>query len=98
MTLLPSKPEEILIVDDTTANLNVLSAMLAPQGYNVRPALSGELAIKAAQKAPPDLILLDIRMPGMNGYEVCNQLKNDERTRNIPVIFISALNDIEDKL
>ena len=92
------KPADILIVDDTPANLNVLSAMLTPQGYTVRPAISGELALKAAQKSPPDLILLDIRMPGMNGYEVCNQLKSDERLRDIPVIFISALNDIEDKL
>lgn len=92
------KPADILIVDDVAANLNVLSAMLTPQGYTVRPAISGELALKAAQKSPPDLILLDIRMKDMNGYQVCEALKADERLRDIPVIFISALNDIEDKL
>src|SRR5258708_14565227 len=93
-----AKPEDILIVDDTAANLGVLSAMLTPQGYTVRPAINGELALKTAQTATPDLILLDIRMPDMDGYEVCKQLKRDERTRDIPVIFISALNDLDDKL
>jgi PleD family two-component response regulator len=89
---------DILIVDDTPANLNVLSAILSKQGYRVRPAINGDLALKAAQKAPPDLILLDIQMPGMNGYEVCRQLKSDERTRHVSVIFISALEDALDKV
>jgi PleD family two-component response regulator len=89
---------DILIVDDTPANLNVLSAILGKRGYRVRPAISGALALKAAQKAAPDLILLDVQMPSMDGYEVCRQLKRDPQTRDIPVIFISALDDVLDKV
>lgn len=91
-------PADILIVDDTPANLDVLSTMLTRHGYKVRPALSGALALKAAQSVPPDLILLDILMPGMDGYMVCEQLKGMESTRDIPVIFISALDDVRDKV
>ena len=90
--------ENILIVDDTSANLRLLSQMLAEQGYGVRAVTSGERALASASAAPPDLILLDIKMPGMNGYEVCEQLKADPLTRNIPVIFISALDEIQDKV
>jgi len=89
---------DILIVDDTPANLNVLSAILGKRGYRVRPAINGALALKAAQKAAPDLILLDVQMPGLDGYEVCRQLKGDPQTRDIPVIFISALDDVLDKV
>ena len=89
---------DILIVDDTPENLTVLRQMLAEQNYMVRPALNGEIAIKAVNASPPDLILLDIRMPGMDGYEVCKQLKSEEKTRKIPVIFISALNELGDKV
>jgi len=89
---------DILIVDDTPANLNVLSAILGKRGYRVRPAINGALALKAAQKAAPDLILLDVQMPGLDGYEVCRQLKRDAQTRDIPVIFISALDDVLDKV
>ena len=89
---------DILIVDDTPANLNVLSAILGKRGYRVRPAINGTLALKAAQKAAPDLILLDVQMPGLDGYEVCRQLKDDPQTRAIPVIFISALDDVLDKV
>jgi PleD family two-component response regulator len=89
---------DILIVDDTPANLNVLSAILGKRGYRVRPAINGALALKAAQKAAPDLILLDVQMPGLDGYEVCRQLKADAQTRAIPVIFISALDDVLDKV
>jgi PleD family two-component response regulator len=96
MTL--SANADILIVDDTPANLNVLSAILGKRGYHVRPAINGALALKAAQKAAPDLILLDVQMPGMDGYEVCRQLKGDAQTRDIPVIFISALDDVLDKV
>ena len=96
MTL--SANADILIVDDTPANLNVLSAILGKRGYRVRPAINGALALKAAQKAAPDLILLDVQMPGMNGYDVCRQLKSDDQTRHIPVIFISALDDVLDKV
>jgi PleD family two-component response regulator len=88
----------ILIVDDTPANLKVLISMLSEQGHRVRPAINGNLALTAAQKAPPDLILLDISMPDMDGYEVCRRLKADEITRDIPVIFISALNEPLDKV
>ena len=88
----------ILIVDDTPANLRLLSNMLVEQGYKVRLSPNGKLALMNAQAAPPDLILLDIKMPGMNGYEVCEQLKADPRTRDIPVIFISALDQTEDKV
>ena len=96
MTL--SANADILIVDDTPANLNVLSAILGKRGYRVRPAINGALALKAAQKAAPDLILLDVQMPGLGGYEVCRQLKADAQTRAIPVIFISALDDVLDKV
>ena len=88
----------ILIVDDTPANLRLLIGILAAQGYSVRPAPDGSLAIASAQAEPPDLILLDIMMPDLSGYEVCEQLKADERTRDIPVIFVSALDDVVDKV
>ena len=89
---------EILIVDDTPANLQLLSGMLREQGYKVRPVPSGKLALQVAQIEPPDLILLDILMPEMNGYEVCEKLKADERLKEIPVIFISALSETMDKV
>lgn len=88
----------ILIVDDTPANLSLLSQMLSNQGYRVRAANSGPRALESAHTLPPDLILLDIRMPGMNGFEVCEQLKTDALTSDIPVIFISALNELQDKI
>lgn len=88
----------ILVVDDTPANLRLLSGMLSQRGYRVRPVPNGRLALRAVESSPPDLILLDIKMPGMNGYEVSQRLKEDEKTRDIPVIFISALDDLEDKV
>jgi sigma-B regulation protein RsbU (phosphoserine phosphatase) len=88
----------ILIVDDNPANLRLLSQMLAEQGYQVRPVPDGPLALVAAWAEPPDLILLDIRMPEMNGYEVCEHLKTDPQTRDIPIIFISALDELQDKI
>ncbi len=81
---------DILVVDDTHDNLRLLSNILTEQGYLVRPVSLG------ARAKPPDLILLDIMMPEMDGYEVCEALKADERTRDIPVIFISALNKTVD--
>jgi len=81
----------ILIVDDTPENLRVLGDMLDQQGYEVRIATSGPNALENATAAPPDLILLDILMPGMDGYEVCRRLKENDKLRRIPVIFISAL-------
>ncbi len=88
----------ILVIDDTPANLRVLASMLEEQGYYARPVNNGTMGIQAAQLSSPDLILLDIQMPDMNGFEVCRQLKADERTHDIPVIFISALNETSDKI
>ena len=89
---------DILIVDDESANLQLLSELLGREGYQVRPADSPQLAIDSALAQPPVLILLDVRMPDMDGFEVCNLLKQDERTRDIPILFISALLDVQDKV
>ncbi len=88
----------ILVVDDVSANLQVLTGMLKERGYKARPVPNGKLALVAARKDLPDLILLDINMPEMNGYEVCQHLKADLQLRGIPVIFISALNENLDKV
>ncbi len=92
-----SKPD-ILIVDDRPDNLRFLSAMLTEQGYGVRQALNGKMALTAVQTVAPDLILLDIMMPKTNGYDICKQLKSDPETAEIPVIFLSALDDVFDKV
>lgn len=92
------QPASILVVDDTPANLQVLAGMLKDRGYKVRPVPSGKLALLAARRDPPDLILLDINMPEMNGYEVCEHLKADDDLKGIPVIFISALTEPLDKV
>ncbi|MEH2210992.1 hybrid sensor histidine kinase/response regulator [Nostoc sp.] len=88
----------ILVVDDTPDNLRLLSAMLTAQGFEVRKALNGKMALTACQMVLPDVILLDINMPGMDGYQVCQQLKADDKTSEVPVIFISALDDVVDKV
>ena len=88
----------ILAVDNTPAHLHLLTGMLSDQGYKVRVKPNGKLALKAVKANPPDLILLDIVMPEMDGYEVCKQLKTDEKTKDIPVIFISALSGTFDKV
>ena len=88
----------ILVVDDTPENLRLLAGILSEKGYQVRPVPNGKLALSAAQKIPPDLVLLDIMMPEMDGYQVCQQLKASEITKDIPVIFISAINDVLDKV
>ncbi len=98
MNLSCQKNQNILIVDDIVDNLRVLSNTLNNQGYKIRCAKNGAMALKAAAKMIPDLILLDINMPDMNGYEVCQRLKSEPRTRDIPVIFLSALDDILDKV
>lgn len=90
--------KDILIVDDTPENLRLLSTMLSGQGYNVRKALSGQMALTAVQTLVPDLILLDIKMPMMDGYEVCEKLKADLKTAKIPVIFLSASNEAFNKV
>jgi two-component system sensor histidine kinase/response regulator len=97
------KPEtgilgNILLVDDTPANLKVLTELLKEYNYKVRAVPSGKLALKSVAHSQPDLILLDINMPEMNGYEVCQQLKDNPETAAIPVIFISALDDVQDKI
>ncbi|MBD2168288.1 response regulator [Calothrix membranacea FACHB-236] len=98
-TLLKSASQtNILLVDDNPDNLRLLSKMLESEGYVLRKSLSGRMALQAAQREVPDLILLDVNMPEMNGYEVCQQLKLLEQTRNIPIIFISALDDLKDKV
>ena len=88
----------IMIVDDMRFNLHLLLHVLESHGYEVRPALNGEQALLAAQSQRPDLILLDIIMPEMDGYEVCRQLKADERTHDIPVIFMSSLDEVLNKV
>jgi two-component system sensor histidine kinase/response regulator len=89
---------DILLVDDTPDNLRLLSTMLLEQEYEVRSVRSGSAALMGVQGQPPDLILLDITMPGMSGYEVCERLKGNPETRDIPIIFISALNEVFDKV
>ncbi len=84
----------ILVIDDTHENLRLLWQILKGQGYDVRIAPDGMLGLTSARTNSPDVILLDIVMPDINGYEVCRQLKSDKRTRNIPVIFISALDEV----
>jgi PAS domain S-box-containing protein len=88
-----SSPVNILVVEDNRNNLKYLSDILTEAGYRVRPAESGELGLRSAQAKAPDLILLDIKLPGVNGIEVCRQLKSDPETRDVPIIFISALNE-----
>lgn len=92
-----SQKKDILVVDDTPENLAVLLRALSEAGYSVRCARSGNLAIASAQTIPPDLVLLDILMPQMDGYEVCQRLRQDMRTGDVPIIFLSALADGSDK-
>lgn len=94
----PIARTNILVVDDNPVNLKLLFHILSEQSYKVRVAPSGQLAINACNSNPPDLILLDINMPEMNGYEVCQHLKASDKTRDIPVIFISALDDTTNKV
>jgi len=94
--MLPEDIGNILIVDDVAANLKILGFILKKEGYKVRPVPNGTLALQAAEKEKPDLILLDVMMPDMDGFEVCRRLKEDQKLADIPVIFISALNDTND--
>jgi diguanylate cyclase (GGDEF)-like protein/PAS domain S-box-containing protein len=93
LPLKPAQPDHILIVDDQPENLKVLTQMLSQEGYKLRKAIGGEMALTSAFSKPPNLVLLDIRMPGMDGYEVCQKLKENPRTSEIPIIFISALDE-----
>lgn len=94
---LPAKGD-LLIVDDNPNNLRLLATMLVAQGYKVRKAINGQLALNVTKTARPELILLDINMPEINGFEVCKQLKADPQTSEIPIIFLSALHEAEDKV
>ena len=89
---------DILIVDDEIPNLQLLTQLLSAEGYQVRPAERPQLAIESALAKPPSLILLDVRMPEMDGFEVCERLKQDERTHDIPIIFVSALQNVQDRI
>src|SRR5271166_6182421 len=93
-----SAREEVLVVDDTPASLRLLTELLTQHGYLVRPAEDGALALESVAAKAPDLILLDVSMPGMVGYEVCRRLKADEKSSRIPVIFISAFGDTRQKV
>ncbi|MDR4517520.1 MAG: response regulator [Nitrosomonas sp.] len=91
-------PPDILVVDDTLANLKVLTTILKEENYKVRPATSGKLALDAVNQSTPDLLILDIKMPEMDGFEVCSALRDIPSCKNIPVIFISALGEVPDKV
>ena len=93
-----AKQAKILIVDDQPDNLRLLSQILIEQGYEVRKAINGSTALMGVKTVVPDLILLDINMPGLNGYQVCEQLKSDRAYKQIPIIFLSASQDVTNKV
>ncbi|MEJ1356515.1 MAG: response regulator [Candidatus Sedimenticola sp. (ex Thyasira tokunagai)] len=90
-----SHSDDILVVDDTPDNIKLLKNLLGRAGYKVRPASNGALALAAVNGKKPDLILLDINMPGMDGFEVCRHLRNSDQTKDIPIIFVTASTDIK---
>jgi len=92
------QPEQLLLVDDNVTNLQVLHQTLDGRGYKLLVAKSGASALAIAAKAKPSLILLDIMMPEMDGYEVCQQLQSNPELKDIPIIFLSALTDTKDKV
>ena len=98
MNVEKSSNGDILILDDTPANLKLLTSILTANSYNIRPSSNGKLAFRSIKSKLPDLILLDIMMPDMNGFEVCQKLKENPETKDIPIIFISALDDINNKV
>ncbi|MDD5224138.1 MAG: response regulator [bacterium] len=93
-----SPGRSVIVVDDEEANLKVLARILKIQGHRVRPISEGQMALASARSDPPDLVILDINMPGMNGYEVCREMKEDERLKDIPVLFLSGMGGVEDKV
>ena len=94
---LPSNPISILVVDDNPDNLRVMMGLLENSGYKVRLAVEGELALSSIDAYPPDLILLDVNMPGMDGYETCRRIKAKPDLRSIPIIFVTAKTDEVDE-
>ncbi len=98
MTTSKSFKNDILIVDDVPDNIRLLSNILTNQGYQVRKALNGKMALRAIHTSKPDLILLDINMPDMDGYQVCQELKSHIETEYIPIIFVSSMNETLDKV
>ncbi|NEO27915.1 MAG: response regulator, partial [Kamptonema sp. SIO4C4] len=93
----PPTPD-ILVVDDSIDNVDLLARILHKQGYHVRKLFDGKKVLETIEQTPPDLILLDIRMPHLDGYELCRRLKASPNTRDIPVIFLSGLIEVEDKI
>ena len=89
---------EILVVDDSEESLDVLVSIIDEEGFEPRPVTSGKHAIHAARLSPPELILLDVGLPDIDGYKVCSELKADKRTCEIPILFISGLHNTEDKV
>lgn len=100
MNISPIEPRQadILIVDDVPDNIRFLSSFLSTQGYQIRKAINGQMALTAIKTLPPDLVLLDVGLPDVIGYEVCRQIKADPSTNSIPVIFLSAGNEATDKV
>src|SRR5574337_1459097 len=93
----PPRPA-ILVVDDQEVNTLLVETILAPQGYEIMAASNGEQALELVAAQPPDLILLDIIMPGLDGFDVCARLKEDERTRLIPIVMVTSLSDLLDRI
>lgn len=91
-------PAKILVVDDELKNVKLLEALLIPRGYTVVKAYNGEEALQQVQKAQPDLILLDVMMPILDGFAVCKRLKENDETRLIPVVIMTALGQVEDRI
>ena len=89
------RPAKILVVDDLPTNIKLLDAILAPRGYDLIPASSGQEALEKVMAARPDLVLLDILMPGMDGHEVCRRLRDDPSTCLLPIVMITASGDQE---
>jgi putative two-component system response regulator len=98
MSVTPEKKPKILIVDDNPTNVELLLAQLKPFPYELKTAFDGEAALRKIEEDPPDLVLLDLMMPKISGYEVCQRLKSSKKTQLIPVIVITALKELEDKL
>ncbi|NJD68606.1 MAG: metal-dependent phosphohydrolase [Candidatus Methylomirabilota bacterium] len=95
---LPPSRGTILVVDDQEVNSALIETILAPQGYEIISATDGKRALELVATRPPDLILLDVIMPGMSGFEVCTRLKEDERTRLIPIVMVTSLSDLPDRI